>query len=336
MALREEGTHVVGLVGLHIDEVKVGSGAGFGDLDLAEDLRAGQHGEGEEADAESERDNEKQGLVLRTEEVGQALAGEVAGRGFGAAAGGDDEKLSGEKEEQENAGQSERESEAALQTGAAEDREQGEQGEKKKSDRQGAQDEAESAETAGVVAEDGEWRDVAHLQEGQKGEAEAGEKADRGGAQDDAGRRKQREGDRQVFAEPGDDAGMESDAEEGAGDGGEDALGAGALMVVDVMRAFRADDRHRARLFRKTALYAQRLPRAVGFVLGDKIAEFRGRTESRHVAQGRNCAADVDQRQPDRAADGRVAARARPERVMAGVDAQLRHHRPVDDDQRRA
>ena len=73
------------------------------------------------------------------------------------------------------------------------------------------------------MAQDGQRRNVAHLQKGQKSKAKAGEEADRGGAKDDAGRRQQREGDRQILAEPGDDAGMESNTKKGAGYGGEDA-----------------------------------------------------------------------------------------------------------------
>ena len=95
-------------------------------------------------------------------------------------------------------------------------------------------------------------------------------------------------------------------------------------------------DRHGAGVRRKAALDVQRLPRALGFVLGDEVAVLGRRAEGRHVAGLRNRAADVDQREPDRAADRRVAVGAGAERVVAAVDAEFARDRAVDDHQRRA
>src|SRR6185369_3982369 len=128
----------------------------------------------------------------------------------------------------------------------------------------------------------------------------------------------------------------------GAGDGHrsrnrrQDAQPAQAFMVVDVVRAFRTDHGDRAGVLGKPALDMQRLPRTRCLVFRDQVAELRRRAKRRHVAQRRNCAADIHQRQADRAAYRRVAARARAERVMPRIDAELERDRAVDYHERRA
>src|SRR5262249_53289763 len=120
------------------------------------------------------------------------------------------------------------------------------------------------------------------------------------------------------------------------GDGRQYALGRDALVVVDVVRALRADHGDRARLQRQAALDVQRLPGARGLVLGDEVGILRRRAHGRHVGEPGRRATDVEERKPDGAPYRRVRVRPGAERVVPGVDAELAHYGTVDDDEGRA
>jgi hypothetical protein len=105
----------------------------------------------------------------------------------------------------------------------------------------------------------------------------------------------------------------------------------GAQRVVDIVRRLGRHDGDGVVLERVAQVNAQRLPGALGLVLGDAVAELARVPQGGPVHHARLCATDIPYDQPERAADGRVGHEPGPESPRPAVHARSGRDRAVED-----
>ncbi len=114
-------------------------------------------------------------------------------------------------------------------------------------------------------------------------------------------------------------------------DGRQQSLAGVAGMIVDVVGPLARHDRHDAVPSRETAPHVIRLPRTFFFVFAEAETVFGGRSLGRTIHVAGLSAADVQQGELQRPADGGVRFRRLSEAVAAVIDAEPVADRSADD-----
>src|SRR5436309_571158 len=111
-------------------------------------------------------------------------------------------------------------------------------------------------------------------------------------------------------------------ARQRVGEAEQERLGRGGELVVDLIETVRRVHRHRALIMAEAALDMKRLPGMLVLVFREAEGVLSGIAEGGPVEQAGPCGHHVHHHQPHGPADRGVRARALPEGVVAGVDAE--------------